>query len=67
MRTETGIESDNHALLIGQVLGALGLASIDAEPIMADDDSTAFTNEIRVRRPSGTYVVAVYVENARPE
>lgn len=61
----TGIvPGGNHALLVGMVSGALMKAGLTAEPIMDEDD---YTNEIRVKQPSGTYIVAVYAENARPD
>lgn len=64
------IVSDNHALITGQVLGALMRA--EAEGLLhdahgpaveaVDDGRGNYSDTIRVRRPSGSYLVTV-----RPE
>lgn len=60
MLNDTGIEDGNHALLVGEILGLLlKQPSLYALPIIVDGD---YTNEIRVRKPSGTYIVAIYPE-----
>lgn len=64
---ETGIRDDNHALLMGHIIGALfRLKAADAgvptevEPIR--DTGGNYTNRIKVTRPSGAYIITV-----RPE
>jgi nicotinate-nucleotide pyrophosphorylase len=68
---DTGIVNDNHALLVGNIMGALqyvkenlqDIVPTEYEPIMANGGRD-YTNRIRVRRPSGTYIVLVTVEQA---
>lgn len=60
---ETGVLDENHALLMGHLLGALMRLSTDTktptnvEPIMAGP--RVYTNKIKVTRPSGDYIVTV--------
>ena len=69
MNQKTGIAGSNHALLCGQIMGMLNtvrtqrpdLKLLAVEALMEDSE---YTNEIRVTKPSGTYIVAVYPENA---
>jgi hypothetical protein len=62
----------NHALLIGNVAGVLHRALVDLANEFGDalptkvemlrDENGAYTNQIRVRRPSGTYLITVEQE-----
>jgi hypothetical protein len=60
----TGIEDENHALLMGNIVGALlDLANksgvpTKVEPIMDKGDMN-YTNKITIARPSGTYTITV--------
>lgn len=49
-------KGDNHALLIGEVLGTLLKGGFHASPEVIDGD---YTNRIFVQRPSGTWCVTV--------
>lgn len=63
----------NHALIIGNVAGVLHRALVefadkynDALPTkveMLRDENGTYTNQIRVTRPSGTYLITVEKEN----
>lgn len=57
--TNTGIRDSNHALLCGQVFGALMQHSAEdfqVQPVMNDGD---YTNVVEIERPSGVYRVRV--------
>lgn len=60
---ETGIEDENHALLLGHVLGALLRLTADTgtpttvEPVTVGPG--IYSNRVKVERPSGEYVVTV--------
>lgn len=54
--TKTGLLGPNHALLVGEVLGALAAAGLRPEPVTVDGD---FTKHIDVLRPSGTWRITV--------
>jgi hypothetical protein len=65
-RVLTGIVSNNHALLVGNVVGALMRMTDDlddmvgpttVDPVLTDDGD--YTNQILVHRPSGTYRISV--------
>ena len=71
MNQKTGIAGGNHAFLVGQVVGLLRLAQnrpdlriTNVEGLSEDGE---YTNEIRVTKPSGTYIIAIYPENARED
>lgn len=56
-------EDGNHALLTGEIIGLLlatlttrGIAPTQVEPVMDDD---GFTNQIRIIRPSGNWLLTV--------
>jgi len=63
----------NHALLIGNVTGVLHRALVELADEFGDslptkvemlrDENGAYTNQIRVTRPSGTYLITVELEN----
>lgn len=55
-------QGPNHALLIGEALGALMAAGLFAEVI--DDEHGTHLDTIRVQRPSGTWLVRVEPEAA---
>lgn len=49
----------NQAFLTGEVLCALRLAQLDALPVLKDAE---YSNQIRVRRPSGWWRITVEPE-----
>lgn len=53
-------QGPNHALLVGEVMGALMAAGIDAKPII--DDKRNYLDTLAVSRPSGTWLVRVAPE-----
>lgn len=65
-------EGANHALLVGLVLGALMKVGADlqlqkdelgefmVEPLMEDG---SYTNQLRIMRPSGSYLVTIEPEH----
>lgn len=61
---DTGIAGGSHALLVGEIFGALIRTGLEAKLITEYGD---YTNEIRVTKPSGTYIVAVYPENTKED
>lgn len=61
----TGVKSDNHALLVGRVMGTLikgddysggSFHPLRPEPVMRGSD---YTNKILLHQPSGKYLVTV--------
>lgn len=67
---ETGIEDENHSLLVGHVVGALMRLTADSgtptdvQPV--EVGPRVYTNRIKVTRPSGSYIVTVEKEGAPP-
>jgi hypothetical protein len=54
------VMSANHALLVGELIGAAKSLSLDAEPLL--DDKGNYMATFRVKRPSGNYLVTVVPE-----
>jgi hypothetical protein len=50
----------NHALLIGEVQGALMACRLDVEMVMRGEN---YTDTLKVNRPSGAWLVRVSPEN----
>lgn len=68
---DTGIVNDNHALLVGNVMGALAYLTANLQDIVPTEyepikvnGGRDYTNRFRVRRPSGSYIILVSVESA---
>jgi hypothetical protein len=53
-------DDDNHALLCGHVLGTLLKEGESAQPLTDKDGS--YTNQIRLVRPSGAYLITITKE-----
>lgn len=71
MTPEPELPADgNHALLIGNVAGAIlrGLCGADGQAVspteveLVNDDQGNHTDTIRIARPSGTYLVKITKE-----
>lgn len=63
---ERGFIGSNHALLTGEITGALQSAGFDVEPIVVDNLENRhgfdYTNVIRIKRLSGSWLLKIEPE-----